>query len=80
MPVKGLKDFAGGQVELVQDDPMALAHCSHQGALAKHQAAMLIGYVAAQVLLEVGLLVVVDAHAAVPRLCGQVRHQAGLAG
>ena len=78
-PIEGLEDFAGGKVELVEDDPVTGAHGSDKGSLAKDQAAGHVGHVAAQVLLQVRLLVVVDAHAAVPRRLRQVRHQARLA-
>jgi hypothetical protein len=40
---------------------------------------LLIRHPAAQVLLQVCVLVVVDAHKAVPGLRGKVRHKAGLA-
>ena len=40
---------------------------------------LLVADVAAQVLLQVGLLVVVDAHEAVPRARRQLRHQRRLA-
>ena len=78
-PVESFEDFAGGEVELVKDDPVAGAHGGDEGALAEHQAAGLVGHVATQVLLQVRLLVVVDSHTAVPRRARQVRDQACLA-
>jgi hypothetical protein len=40
---------------------------------------LLVGHPAAEVLLQVSVLVVVDAHKGVARLCSQVANQAGLA-
>ena len=57
---------------------MALAHSLHQGPFPEHQLASLIRDVAAQVLLQVGLLVIVDTHQCVPRLSCQESHQGSL--
>ena len=50
-PVQGLQNLGGCQVELVQQQPMALAQGCYQSALLEDQLALLIGHVTAQVLL-----------------------------
>lgn len=57
---------------------MAFAKGLHQSALLEHQLALLIGDIAAYILLEFCLLMVVDAHQVVSRLCCQERNQGGL--
>lgn len=79
LPIEGFKDFAGSQVELVQDHPVPPAHRRDKSALPEDKAPALIRHIAAQILLQVRLVVVVDAHAAVSCPLGQVCHQRSLA-
>ena len=78
-PVESLEDVAGSQIELVEDDPEAPPHGLHQNALPEDELAPRVGRVAAHVLLQVGVLVVVDPHARVPARPRQPGDQACLA-
>ena len=69
-PVERLEDLTVGEVQLVEHEPVALAHRAHQGALSEHETASRlvpstgVWDVAPDVVLEVRVLVVVqpDAH------------------
>ena len=47
-----LKDLAGGQIELVSNEPLAAPHGCQQGALAEFQLACSSHHVATHVLLQ----------------------------
>ena len=67
------------QIQLVQHEPVATAQGGDEQALGEDKLALGIGSVRAQVFLDVGVLVVVDAHEPMPRAAGEVFHGAGLA-
>jgi hypothetical protein len=74
--IQGLEHVARGQIQLVQDDPVTLAHGLDEDTLLEDELARLVGHVATHVLLQIRVLVVVDPHADVSRGLGQVRYQA----
>ena len=78
--VQRLQHLGGRQVQLVQNHPVALAQRLHQQALVEHQLSAGRGDVDARVVLQVRVLVVVDAHALVARQRSQVRDHRRLAG
>ena len=71
-PVERFQDLGGSQVELVQDQPRSGADSLDEEALLEHEGAGRGGDVGAHVLLEIGVLVVVDADKGVPCRAGQV--------
>ena len=79
-PIERLEHVARREVELVQDEPVARAHRRHERALVEAQRARRrVRHVLAEVLLQIRVLVVVDAHALVPRQPRQMLHHARLA-
>ncbi|GIX62215.1 uncharacterized protein BcabD6B2_16500 [Babesia caballi] len=79
-PVKRLQNLARRQVELVQDNPVPLLHRRHDRPVVELELARRrVEHELPQVLRQVCVLVVVDAHAPVPRQRAQVLHHRGLA-
>ena len=78
-PVQRLQHLRGRQVQLIQNHPVALAQRLHQQALVEHQLPAGRRHVDARVVLQVRVLVVVDAHALVARQRRQVRDHRRLA-
>lgn len=74
-PVERLEHLAGRQIQFVEDEPVAAPHGVDEDALAEDQLARLVGRVGADVLLQIRVLVVVDADALVARQLGQVADQ-----
>ena len=71
--------LGGGQIELVQDEPVSSSHGLSQDTLAEGEGAVGgVGAVRAHVLLNVRVLVVVDADQAVAAGVCQELDQAGL--
>mmetsp|Transcript_53170 Transcript_53170/g.159130 ORF Transcript_53170/g.159130 Transcript_53170/m.159130 type:complete len:809 (-) Transcript_53170:45-2471(-) len=77
-PIQSLEDLGGGQVQLVQDDPVPPAQCLDQNAVPKFEASFRVGGVASRVLLHVCVLVVVDADAPMAEAGSEVFDQRGL--
>ena len=74
--VEALQYLSFGQVELIQNQPVALPHCLHQWPLSEHQPSTLVREVVADVLFNLRMFMVVDPNAAVPRLHSHVPNHA----
>ena len=58
---------------------MSFSQCCYQGPFPELQPALLVRYIGAQIFLQVGALMIVDADASMTSLGGQVGHQGCLA-
>lgn len=61
------------KIELVQNHPVAVADGLHKHSFLKDKLAVWVGDISAHVLLQVRVLVVIDAHTAMTRECSKVR-------
>ena len=77
--VEGLKNLSGGQIQLVQDDPEPPPQRLYQEALLETDPAVFTGGVGSHVLLDVRVLVVVDADTTIASFRSEVRDKGRLA-
>lgn len=78
-PVQGFQDIGRSQIKFVQNDPVAVAHGFDQSTFLESQGAVNVGTILPKILLQVGVLVVVDSEALVTSEACQVSDQTGFA-
>ena len=77
--VQRFQNLTGSQVQLIKDNPMTCPCSPHQNTLLKYQLpSVRITHILAHVLLQVCVLMIVDAHKLVPSQVCQKLYQRGL--
>jgi hypothetical protein len=78
--IEGFKDVRRREIKLVEDEPVAVTDSTHEGAFLEHEAPVRATRPLAKILLQVGVLVVVDSSKNMPCEAREMRYKCSLDG